>query len=80
VAAVVSLGQLAAGPEKAIPALSKAVEDPNQIVRLMAAQSLGQFGRMATNALPVLERACSDPDAPVSTAAGNAIKRIKEGW
>ncbi len=67
-------------PETAVPALSQAVEDPNQVVRVMASQSLGLFGRRATNALPVLERASSDPDAQVRNIAATAIKRIKEGW
>ena len=53
---------------RALPALTRALEDTSPVVRSGAARALGGVGPNAKEALPELEVASKDPDATVRVA------------
>jgi HEAT repeat protein len=79
--AVQALGELKIEPELVVPALGKALQDPNQNVQISsrAAFALARFGNLSRPALPTLTNALNDPDPSVREGASNAIARITGG-
>jgi HEAT repeat protein len=63
----------------AVPALIAALDDPNEQVRLGAATVLGIQAAQAEDAIGPLEKRLRDPSADVRTAAGDALKWIRDG-
>jgi CubicO group peptidase (beta-lactamase class C family) len=61
---------------RCVPALSRALEDPRENVRLGAAIALGKLGREAHAAVPALGRALSDRMANVRWCAVNALGAV----
>jgi HEAT repeat protein len=61
---------------KAIPALTEALKDKSEDVRLSAAIGLGYFGEQARVAIPALQAAQRDKDGRIRDAAGVALSRI----
>lgn len=62
----------------AIPALGRALNDPDPSMRRLVASALGRMGTKAQEAVPRLERALEDPDLSVRLAVESAIMRIRE--
>jgi HEAT repeat protein len=62
--------------EKVVPALTGALKDQAEDVRLSAAIGLGYFGDQARDAIPALQAAEKDHDGRVREAAGVALSRI----
>jgi HEAT repeat protein len=60
-----------------VPALIRALEDPDAGVRSQAALALLKFGPAAREAIPALEEAQSDSDESVRDLAGKALKKIE---
>ncbi len=71
--AAIALTQIGAA---AVPALGKALKDPDQSVRLQAARVLGNLGPAAREALPDLVDALSGANGPVRALAARAVGRI----
>ncbi|HZU37548.1 MAG TPA: HEAT repeat domain-containing protein, partial [Gemmataceae bacterium] len=72
-----ALGMTASLPTGAIHALTEAVNDTDEGVRVAAAEALGRLGPDAKAALPVLKQhADKDPSATVRQAAADAVARI----
>ena len=71
-----ALGESKVDPDLAVPALTKSLADPRQMVRLQAARTLAQFGGLARPALPALSNVLTDPDPEARVAATNAIRAI----
>jgi Holliday junction resolvasome RuvABC DNA-binding subunit len=61
---------------KVVPAMTEALKDKENDVRLSAAIGLGYFGEQARDAIPALQAAQQDHDARVREAARVAISRI----
>jgi HEAT repeat protein len=61
---------------KIVPAMTEALKDKENDVRLSAAIGLGYFGEQAKDAIPALQTAQRDRDARVRDAAGIALSRI----
>jgi HEAT repeat protein len=59
-----------------VPALTEALADKENDIRLSAAIGLGYFGDKAKAAVPALQAALRDRDPRVREAAGHAIARI----
>lgn len=75
-AAMVAVGEIAAEPALAIPALIKALEESEDYnVQYRATQALGMFGEEAKSALPALEKARAR--RTIAREALSAIKQIK---
>jgi NADPH-dependent curcumin reductase CurA len=71
------LGDLKAGPELVVPALTKCLRDSvNPLARYSSARALGQFGGEARSAVPALLHAVNDPIAAVRREASNALQQI----
>jgi HEAT repeat protein len=67
------------GPEAqpAVPILQRALQDPEDDVRLWAAQALGQIGPAARGAVPVLRQALQDGDPDVRFSAADSLTLIE---
>jgi hypothetical protein len=66
-------------PEEApevVPALVKALKDPQSDIRLSSAIKLGLFGENAKDAIPALKEALSDKDGRVRRAAAKSLGQI----
>jgi HEAT repeat protein len=61
---------------RAVPALTEALKDKGDDIRLSAAIGLGTFGDQAKDAIPALQVAQHDSDARVREAARIALSRI----
>ena len=61
----------------AVPALRRALEDPDQAVRRVTVIALGEIGLDATEAIPALERLLKDEDEWVREVAAEALKKIR---
>jgi HEAT repeat protein len=61
---------------KVVPALTEALKDKENDVRISAAIGLGYFGEQARGAIPALQAAQQDRDGRVREAARVAISRI----
>jgi HEAT repeat protein len=73
--AALTLGQIGSAAGEVVPALAKALRDPDPPVRGAAATSLGNL--RAQEALPALEEALKDPNKGVQRASLQAIRRIQ---
>ena len=75
---MVSLGAIHAEPERVIPVLINALNDPNENVQNVAVQSLGQFRRAAGPAVPALIAFINAPNTDVvdKMNATNVLKVI----
>jgi HEAT repeat protein len=62
--------------DKVVPALTEALQDKENDIRLSAAIGLGYFGDKARESLPPLQAALRDRDPRVREAASIAIARI----
>src|SRR5262249_20588229 len=71
------LGNIGPVDDSIIPTLSRAVKDPDPVVRKEAILSLTKFGSKAAEALSALEDASRDRDARVRASAAKAIKAIQ---
>jgi HEAT repeat protein len=60
-----------------VPALIRALEDPDAGVRSQAALALLKFGPGANDAIPALEAAQDDSDESVRDLAAKALKKIE---
>jgi HEAT repeat protein len=60
----------------AVPALTRAVRDPDLYVRVRSMWALGAMGPLAKDAIPALKAAQADPNGSVRRAATEALKRI----
>jgi len=75
--ALARIARLGPKAKPAVPQLIKALKDPDQVVRQLAAYALGQIGPDAKEAVPALKEAFqSDPAMKVKTAALNALRAI----
>jgi HEAT repeat protein len=61
---------------RVVPAMTEALKDKGNDIRLSAAIGLGYFGEQAREAIPALQAALRDRDARVRRAAGTALSRI----
>jgi len=77
--AVVSLGQLGAAAQSAVPDLANMLQAPDTSVRWVAARALSEIGPAAQKAAPALIKALGDPDAGVRLQAATALGRIDPG-
>jgi hypothetical protein len=59
-----------------VPALIKALRDPQNDLRLSAAIGLGEFGEQAKDAIPALQKAQHDRHPAVRAAATKTLSRI----
>lgn len=66
-----------AGWRAGIAALVRALDDPDPVVRLAAAERLGRIGLDAEEALPDLRRAAEDRESSIRGAASGAIRSIE---
>jgi HEAT repeat protein len=62
----------------AVPALRKALKDPDGVARQQAAYALAAIGPDAKAALPDLKEALKDKDQNVVAAAQQAIQQINQ--
>jgi HEAT repeat protein len=62
--------------EVVVPALTKALHDPDVYVRRDAARGLARFGDAARAAVPQLQQALRDREPSVRRAARQALERI----
>lgn len=74
------LGKLGPAAQAAVPALSKAMADPNPEIRSAASQALGQIGPPARSALPGLIQLFGDGSESVREAATKALGKIDPNW
>ena len=77
VRAVRALSNVGPVVPEVVPALIRALEDPDAGVRGQAALALLKFGPDAKEAIPALEAAESDSDETVREWAGKALKTIE---
>jgi hypothetical protein len=75
-AAAITLGQIGGRPEVAVPALTRALGDPNERVRSAAAFALEKLGERAREAVPLLIQALEDPDIRARWAAMKVLGAI----
>jgi hypothetical protein len=73
---VFALSQIHARPDLAVPALTKSLRDPSDIVRSIAASGLEAFGTDAKSAVPELVKSLGDPSLSVREEAASALKQI----
>jgi HEAT repeat protein len=64
---------------RAVPALIKALNNDQAVVRDFAADLLGEIGTEAATAVPALTKALEDPDEGVRASAADAIEKIAPG-
>lgn len=62
--------------DASLPALVKALEDPDRIVRIAAIEPVARFGKKACAAIPILEEWLEDEQEYVRIAAAAAIGKI----
>ena len=78
---VEALGNLAAAPTLAVPALSatltNALATPDIILSRKCAEALGKFGPNASNAVPVLCLALKSPDGITTEEAARTLGKIR---
>jgi hypothetical protein len=74
--AAYALGEMGPSVHGALPALIKALDDPNVTVRWEAVKALARFGPAAKDALPKLRERLDDRAASVKMAAEIALKEI----
>lgn len=72
-AAATSLGRIARDTDHAIPALERAIRDPDAYVRCQAARALSAYGVQAAACLPALSEALFDPTEAVRIHAAEAL-------
>ncbi|MBI2386990.1 MAG: HEAT repeat domain-containing protein, partial [Elusimicrobia bacterium] len=65
-----------AAAEPAVPALRRALTDPDARVRASAALALGAVGKAAAGVLDDLRRALKDKDAEVRFSAQLSLRRL----
>jgi HEAT repeat protein len=67
------------GPDAqaAVTALTAALKDPHETVRMGAAYALADLGTAAKPALPALQKASQDPSRQVRDAAAYAVKQVQ---
>lgn len=76
-AAAAALGNIAAEPDKAVPALADALKDRSPEVHLAALTALGQFGADAKKALPAMRQyAKKKNDKKISQLVNMVAKQI----
>jgi len=63
--------------QEAIVLFVKALKDPNQSLRTVAAQELGRMGPVASRAIPDLNAALEDSNEEVRQAVADALRRIQ---
>lgn len=68
-----ALGEVGGDPKKVIPALGKAMKDPDQDVMSAAAMALAKFGKPA---VPTLRKALAEDDNLVRKNAAEALAKI----
>ena len=73
---VIALTQIHSNPDLSVPALMKALADPDQITRQFAARGLGVFGPDARAAVPALLEMLKLPDSSLRDRAIEALKQI----
>jgi HEAT repeat protein len=61
---------------KSVPILIKALEEPDPLTRIHAAESLQGLGPLAKDAVPALKKALKDDDEHVRQAAAKALKAV----
>jgi hypothetical protein len=74
--AAYALGEMGPSVQGALPALIKALDDPNVTVRWEAVKALARFGPAAKDAVPKLRERLDDRAASVKMAAEMALKEI----
>jgi HEAT repeats len=74
--AAYALGEMGPSVQGALPALEKALDDPNVTVRWEAVKALARFGPAAKDAVPKLRERLDDRAASVKMAAEMALKEI----
>jgi HEAT repeat protein len=78
-AAASNLAQYAAQADRVVPALVKALEDPDKSVRLNALVSLKTFGQLAEEAGPTLKQMLEhDPDENIRNGAASLLGCIRD--
>ncbi len=77
VAAARALAVKGWGAVHAMPALAKALGDPDKWLREAAAKALGSMGDAAEPTVPNLQRLAADPEPEVQAAAEQALKEIR---
>jgi HEAT repeat protein len=75
--AVRALSNVGPSIPEVVPALIRALEDPDADVRGQAVLALLKFGPKAKDAIPALEAAQSDGDETVRDLAAKALKKIE---
>jgi hypothetical protein len=71
------VGQHAAEAKQAVPDLISLLDDPQPLVRWMAAEALGKFGADGRDAASALRKlAAEDPEATVRDVAGRALRQM----
>lgn len=79
-AAVALMASPGVASARAVPTLARALDDPDEQVRVTAADALGALGGRARGAIVALEHAAAaDESQEVRTDARNALKRIRGG-
>jgi HEAT repeat protein len=72
------LGIIHEGADRAVPALSEGLADPDPEVRRASAAALGSFGAEAAPALAALKKAASDRNDDVAREAGRSIVKLQQ--
>jgi len=76
-AAAEALGDLELEPQRVIPALTRALQNSDPIVRAAIARALGKFGEQARTAVPFLLELYNDPDDSMQRTALEALYAIR---
>jgi len=71
-----ALGDIHAKPALTVPILTRALHDPDESVREVAASSLAAFGNDAKSAVPELIKTLADPDSDVRNEAASTLQKI----
>lgn len=72
-----ALGRIGPDSLPAVPALTQAAGDEDEVLRIVAVEALGEIGPGADAAVPVLLKSLSDPKPPVRVEAAIALGRIR---
>jgi HEAT repeat protein len=73
----VALAKIHSGDDESIGALTQALDDRDNNVRIKAAYALGDFGQSAKNAAPALERTRKSATGALKGASAYALKKIE---